>query len=258
MADSSSLRFRDKRWYGMIRDTRDPRDHKFMAPHIPLPPSVDLEQFCPPVMNQRELGACTAHAITGVLRYLLIKTGKKDVPLSRLQLYYDERRIEGTVNEDSGAEIRDGIKSAQKLGVGDEALWPYDIARFKEKPPSHVYTSGLDYQGLTYERVNVGTVAVKTALAMGFPVVIGVTLFDSFESKETEKTGMVPMPDLKHEGMVGGHCMYVIGYGQKAGHFKVRNSWDTDWGDKGNCYMPENYIGSPDFGGDYWIIKSIG
>jgi C1A family cysteine protease len=255
---AEGLRNRSKHWYGAIRDTRDPRDHRFMAPHIKLPPSVDLREHCPPVMNQLELGACTAHAITGVLRYLMLKNNMKDVPLSRLQLYYDERRVEGTINEDAGAEIRDGIKTAQKLGVGDEALWPYNIARFKEKPPAPVYTSALDYQGLSYERVNVSSVAVKTALALGFPVVIGVTLFDSFESKETEKTGIVPMPDLKHEGMVGGHCMYVVGYGQKTGYFTVRNSWDTDWGDKGDCYIPENYIGSPDFGADYWIIKSIG
>jgi hypothetical protein len=54
------------------------------------------------------------------------------VKLARLQLYYDERKAEGSVSSDSGAEIRDGIKCAAKIGVGHERLWPYDIANSRE------------------------------------------------------------------------------------------------------------------------------
>jgi C1A family cysteine protease len=62
----------------------------------------------------------------------------------------------------------------------------------------------------------------------------------------------------KHEKTVGGHCMYVVGYGQKPGYFTVRNSWADDWGDKGDCYFPEAYLGSPLLGSDYWIITAEG
>lgn len=255
---SAKLFRRANAWYGCRRDTRDARDREFKPRVTKLPAAVDLRQFCPPVMNQGQLGSCTAHGITGALRFLLIKAGKKDMPLARLQLYYDERSVEGTIREDSGAEIRDGIKCAAKLGVAHEGLWPYKISKFKSKPGLAVYRDAVQLEALTYERVVVDTNKVKAALALGFPVVIGLSLYDSFETDDVARTGDVPMPVLDNEQMIGGHCMYVVGYGQRKGTFTVRNSWDTDWGDKGDCYMPEAYIGSTKYGSDYWVIKSAG
>jgi C1A family cysteine protease len=67
----------------------------------------------------------------------------------------------------------------------------------------------------------------------------------------------VPMPG-NNEPMIGGHCMLTVGYGQKPGCFTVRNSWGADWGDQGDCYIPERYLGSSEFGSDYWIIYLFG
>ena len=89
-------------------------------------------------------------------------------------------------------------------------------------------------------------------------VVIGVTLYESFESAKVAKTGMMPMPDLKTEQMIGGHCMYICGYGQHKGYFTVRNSWGTSFGDKGDLFMPEAYLGSALYGSDYWLVKHEG
>jgi C1A family cysteine protease len=114
----------------------------------------------------------------------------------------------------------------------------------------------VQFEALSYERVAVDAVHIKTALAQGFPVVIGISLYESFESDAVSHTGVVPMPKLPKEQMIGGHCMYVVGYGQKPGTFTVRNSWASDWGDKGDCYFSEAYLGSPKFGSDYWIIMN--
>lgn len=254
------LYVRKTAWYGCRRDTRDARDLPFKPRAIKLPRAVDLRPLCPPVMDQGNLGSCTANGITGVLRYLLAKAKKPDCELSRLQLYYDEREVEDCVNEDTGAEIRDGIKCAASLGVAHETLWPYNIDTYKMKPGPNVYSDALQFKALTYERVPVRSTSVKQALAMGYPVVIGISLYESFESEEVGRTGMVPMPKKRRgkitEEMVGGHCMYVTGYGQRHGHFTVRNSWATDWGDNGDCYIPQEYIGSDLYGSDYWIIKT--
>jgi C1A family cysteine protease len=44
--------------------------------------------------------------------------GKKEVfSPSRLFIYYTERRMEGTIHEDDGAMIRNGIKSVNKEGA---------------------------------------------------------------------------------------------------------------------------------------------
>lgn len=244
-------------WLGCRRDTKDMRDHMFAPRVARLPAAVDLRPHCPPVMDQGDLGSCTANAITGALRYELKRQGGRDAKLSRLQLYYDERVMEGTIASDAGAEIRDGIKSAAKIGVGHETLWPYAISKFAKKPPPGVYKDALKFKALEYQRVEVDAAALKSAIASGHTPVIGVTLYESFESKDVERTGVVPMPG-RNEQELGGHALYVAGYGQKPGYFTVRNSWAANWGDKGDCYFPESYLGSKLLGSDYWIIMHEG
>jgi C1A family cysteine protease len=208
-------------------------------------------------MNQGALGSCTAHGIIGAMRYNAIYNGKHDFELSRLQLYYDERVIEGAPCEDTGAEIRDGIKCAAKIGVGREYFWPYKIGRFMEKPIVQCYNNAKEHKALTYARVNVSARAIKEALAMDDVVVIGISIYRSFENSSVSKSGIVPMPK-KTEAIIGGHCMYVVGYGQLKGYFTVRNSWATDWGNKGDCFIPEAYLGNPGMGSDYWVIRNTG
>lgn len=243
-------------WYGCRRDTKDQRDHMFVPKALRLPAKVDLEPDCPPVMDQGSLGSCTAHGTLCAARYELIHNGEKDLDLSRLQLYYDTRAIEHTTKEDAGAEIRNAIKAVSKTGAAHEQLWPYAVKKFAVKPPAPVYKDSKLFHALTYQRVQVSAPLVKAALAGGQPVVIGLTLYESFEGLNVEKTGIVPMPK-KTEAAVGGHCMCIIGYGQHKGYFKVRNSWAKDWGDGGNCYIPEAYIGNTILGSDYWVISAF-
>jgi C1A family cysteine protease len=253
------VRARDVKWYGLRRDLPDARDHLFVpapAALASLPASVDLRDHCPPVMDQGDLGSCTAHGITGALRYALIKSGQPDHPCSRLQLYYDERVVEGTVRSDAGAEIRDGIKCAAQRGVAHESLWPYDIKAFAKKPGKAVYADALKFSALTYQRVTVDADHLKAALAAGFPVIVGISVYESFESDAVAKTGMVPLPKAK-EQMLGGHCLYCIGYGIKPGTFTLRNSWADDWGDAGDCHVPEAYLGGSKYGSDYWLISQL-
>jgi C1A family cysteine protease len=246
---------RDHQWMGFRRDQRDARDHIFDPGRGAIIPEViELRQFCPPVLNQKSLGSCTAHGITEALRFGFKKTGQPDIPLSRLQLYYHERQIEGTISSDAGAEIRDGIKSTQKDGIAPEVDWPYIISKYRTKPSAKAARDAIKF-AFRYERVTVDTDHLRAALARGWPVIIGVSLFKSFDNEAVSATGMVPMPDPR-ESDPDGHCMLVVGAGQKANHFTVRNSWDTDWGDKGDCYIPYDYLGSTKFGSDYWQIHA--
>src|SRR5216683_1344578 len=111
--------------YGWIPDLPDARDHLYAAPVEVLgnlPPKIDLRLQSPDVVyDQGELGSCTANAIAGAVQFERMKqklqSAQQLVP-SRLFIYYDERVIEGTVSQDSGAMIRDGIKSVADQGVG--------------------------------------------------------------------------------------------------------------------------------------------
>jgi hypothetical protein len=115
-----------------VPDIPDARDFLYSAPEavlMELPTKVDMRRQCPPVYDQGQLGSCTGNAIGAAFQFDLRKQKLDDFVPSRLFIYYNEREIEGTVDSDSGAMIRDGMKSIAKVGVCSEDRWPYDIAR---------------------------------------------------------------------------------------------------------------------------------
>src|SRR5690349_5986657 len=128
--------------YGWVPDLPDHRDLTYAAPAAfltALPTSVDLRPGCPDVYDQGQLGSCTANSIGGAFQFEQIKQKVKDFVPSRLFIYYNERVIENTVNSDSGAQIRDGIKVVAKQGAPPETDWPYDINKFAQKPPQSAF-----------------------------------------------------------------------------------------------------------------------
>ena len=177
-------------------------------------------------------------------------------PPSRLFIYYNERDIEGTVNEDSGAMIRDGIKSVVKQGVCKETTWPYVIARFTKKPAKTCYTEAMNHQVVSYQRVTQTLNQMKGCLASGYPFVFGFSVYESFESNTVAKTGKVPMPK-SGEAMLGGHAVAAVGYNDADQRFIVRNSWGSKWGKKGYCFMPYAYLTDPDLAADFWTIRMV-
>lgn len=246
--------------YGWIHDIPDHRDQMYAAPAlamVALPPLIDLRPQCPPVYDQGQLGSCTANGIAGAIQFDRIK--QKLTPAfepSRLFIYYNERVIEHTVNSDSGAMIRDGIKSVGNQGDCPETEWPYDISKFSDKPAAKCYTDAKKYKAVQYLRITQNLNQMKGCLAAGFPFVFGFTVYDSFESPQVAKTGVVPMP-ASSEKVLGGHCMLVVGYDDTKQSFIVRNSWGTTWGMQGYCTMPYSYLMDANLSSDFWTIRIV-
>ena len=205
--------------YGWIPDLPDQRDHLYAAPPpvvSALPPSADLRPDCPPVYDQGQLGSCTANAIGGAIEFDQMKQKLSDVFVpSRLFIYYNERSIEGTVASDSGAQIRDGIKSVSAQGACHEALWPYDTSKFTKKPPKTCYTDGAKNKAVSYQRVVRDPAQMKGCLASGYPFVFGFTVYESFESPQVSKTGIVPMPQPA-EQVLGGPFESIPGHAESS------------------------------------------
>ena len=170
--------------YGWVRDLPDARDFAYAAPlfRFPsgLPSSVDLRPECPPVYDQGQLGSCTANAIGGAIEFDQMKQGASGFIPSRLFIYYNERAIEGTVPQDAGAQIRDGVKSVSTLGAPDETDWPYVIAKFAERPPAAAYADAKQDIITNYSRVARDITQMRGCLADGFPFVLGFTVYRKF------------------------------------------------------------------------------
>jgi C1A family cysteine protease len=218
-----------------------------------LPPSVDLRSECPPIYDQGQLGSCTANGIAGAIEFDQRKQGNREFTPSRLFIYYNERVIEGTVTQDSGAQVRDGIKSVAALGAPPETDWPYDVQKFAQKPPALAYTDAKQDLVASYARVPQVLLQMQGCLAEGYPFVFGFTVYESFESQDVANSGIVPMP-TSGEKVVGGHCVVAVGYDDSKRVFMIRNSWGTDWGIKGYCTMPYEYLLRPNLAADFWTM----
>jgi C1A family cysteine protease len=232
--------------FGYRPDFGDPRDYVYQLSGEPLKESVDLRpNMKAPCWDQGDLGCCTGFGITAIIAYLHGFVG------SQLWLYYMERRIEKCVRQDSGAMIRDGIKVVHKQGLPPLETWPYDTAKFKKCPPKALNEVAKQNLITQYKRLD-GADAYRDCLSQGHPFVVGITVFEGFESATVAKTGIVPMPTAKEE-MLGGHCISVFGY-TKNGDWICRNSWGTDWGQKGYFILPKAYLESNDLATDAWMV----
>lgn len=216
---------------------------------------VDLRPRCPSIYDQGQLGSCTANAIGFCYHYDTMNNAKPLCP-SRLFIYYNERSMEGTVGSDSGAEIHDGIQSIHDVGVCDESEWGYDISKFTERPPQMCYDEAKKHTTVSYRAVGKSLDELKSALVAGFPVVFGFIVYESFESPEVAKTGMMPMPE-GGEPVLGGHAVAMVGFDDVRKVFIVRNSWGEGWGDCGYFYMPYAFITDRDDASDFWTVSAV-
>lgn len=260
MDDVPGLTPRKNAGYGWMKDPPDGRDFVYAAePQTlsKLPTEVDLRPKCPPVYDQGQLGSCTANAIAGALEFDQMKQKQAEhFTPSRLFIYWNERYMEGTVDSDSGAFIRDGVKSVAKIGAPPETDWPYDISRFAEKPPEAAYDNALAHQAISYRRVPRSLQQMKACLASGLPFVFGFVVYESFESAEVARSGRVPMP-RDGEAILGGHAVKAVGYRDEHQRFICRNSWNTSWGHGGYFSMPYPYLMQPSLSDDFWVIRTV-
>ena len=257
---SSKSRF--GRNYGWKKDKLDIRDKKYpkvgLLKASVLPDKVDLRSKCPDVYDQGSLGSCTGNSIAAAHQFEQMKQGLADAfQPSRLFIYYGEREIEGHIAEDSGAQIRDGIKFVAASGVCPEDMWRYDISQFTTRPSSACYDVAAGHKVVEYLRLdNTNINQLKQCLADGFGFSFGFTVYESFESDGVARTGVVPMPKPE-EQVLGGHAVFCVGFSDSLQCFIVRNSWSSRWGDNGYCYMPYAMLTNPGIASDFWTIRLV-
>jgi len=245
--------------YHWVRGKKDSRDYTYKPAKLDSVPAVtDLRQWCSAIDDQGQLGSCTGQGTAGCIEYMDRRYHNKQTEISRLFIYYYERLIEGTVNSDSGAQIRDAIKATSTYGAPLESLWPYNISKFKMPPATAAVQDAANRKVTLYENIPNGDYqSCINAIAAGYPVIIGFDVYSSFESQTVAQTGIMPYPNVKSEKLLGGHCVLLVGYDNTKNTFIVRNSWGTSWGDKGYFYMPYEVIQNTQLSSDFWVIKSV-
>lgn len=249
-----------KRHLGTGRDSVSPLDWKY-RPHPSvvrrLPAVVDLRRHCPPVYDQLRLNSCSANAIAAAVRYNELKEGRPDVPSpSRLFIYYNERVLAGVAGTNSPVSLRDGYRTITKVGACPEAMWPYQVRRFRRAPTPRCFHAAHRHRAIAYYRLQRVIAHLRACLAQRFPLVMAIAVHQSMMGREVRTTGLVPVP-TRRDRLRGGHAILVVGYHHAKRLLIFRNSWGRGWGDHGYGYLPYAFVASPDLTWDFWTMRRV-
>jgi len=253
------LRIRKIKRYGAIPDLPDQRDIWTTFPKIvEYYQTADLRKtnFLPEISDQGELGSSVAHALLAAYIFSLKKRGiYNETKFSPQFIYFNQRLIAGTVECDSGSSIRDGLKVLERLGVCSEELYPYNLDFFKEKPTNEAYEFAYKNKYPTqYRRVRPLLEDIMKSISIKIPVLMGFTVYDSFQHQDVARTGIMPMPKMG-EKIIGHHCVLIVGYDIPKKYILCRNSWGSSYGQSGYFWIPFQFIDSRNCS-DFWIISA--
>ena len=229
----------------------DDRDYIYRSDrNVALRESVDLRQWDTIVENQSYLGSCSSNAITNAYE-LMVKQNYPEyfVHLSRLFVYYNTRLEDGSVNQDSGIYLRDGLKAIKKYGICSESLWPYNLDYWDDKPSDEAYEDAKKRSIIKYQKLT-STYYITEVLNDNKPVVFGMEIYDSFMQLD-KSIFTVNIPSRKEKSL-GGHAMCMVGYDLKRRLFLAKNSFGEEWGMNGYCWIPFDYIKQEGY--DMWTF----
>ena len=187
---------------------------------------------------------------------------------SRLFIYYNERAMEGSIGTDSGAQIRDGVKSVAKLGVCPETEWPYDGTPANsdgtfpandpaaEKPTDTCYKDALDHRATTYSRVLRDLDQMKALPGRGVSVRLRVHgLHELRKPGRGQDRRAVDAETRRGRGRRPRGARGRLRRRQQT--FLVRNSWGAGWGQAGYFTMPYAYLTTRGLSSDFWTIRIV-
>ncbi len=246
---------------GALRSTAPPPNAtKYAASRYDadeLPSRVDLRPYLTPVEDQSAVNSCVANAIVGAYEYLVNRHVGEADDVSRLFVYYNARIFDGIEAQDIGSTITSSIRVLQEMGACTEETWPYNPNSVNEKPSEDAYEEAQEFLAEIAEEIDVDLYTMKHCLAEGYPFAFILRLFKSFS--QAGRSGKVPMPDRNEERREthGNHAMLCVGYSDESEMFIVRNSWGEDWGDRGYCYIPYDYLADPELCWDCWAIHQV-
>jgi len=242
--------------YKLLGDEVEERlfEEEFVPQRKPLR-DIDLRQHFSPIRSQGQIGSCTVFAVTAIYEYLLRRSKAENPDMSEHFVYYNVCKKDADGNPiDDGSSIYDVVKSMSDLGICHESDCPYDGTL--SRPTEEAYAEAKNHIIKQAQNVKIDHQHITSALTEGYPVTISLALYDSFSP---DKNGFIyrPTDEEIKEGKPGYHAMVIVGYSEDSRVYIVRNSWGTDFGDKGYCYIPFSYIEDSALNRGCSIVKEI-
>lgn len=228
----------------------------YYHPHGNGKVEVDLRKYFGPVYNQGDKGSCSAFSSTSWYSAWRVKHGYPWVEYSEDAQYAEERILEGTFPQDSGATIWDAVLVLATKGVMPESKDPYTDEDFNRIPSDKDFIPGSQLPLHLVRRLPLSRLVdyAMDALSNEMPILFGAAVFSELESEVTAQTGYLSMP-APYEQPIGGHAMVAVGFDAAKRLFLIRNSWGPDWGIGGYFWMPFEYF--QDFVSEAYVIDDL-
>jgi len=150
-----------------------------------------------------------------------------------------------------GATFKDAMDALIENGAASMADVPYDMSKScdassstAKKDPNNKLAN-YRYIAFNQKLTGIGTKIVgmnednfKNYLAKSRPVLIGAMVGERFMNWNSSS---VLSLDYNYE-LKSGHGMVLVGYDDSKRAFRVRNSWGTNWGDKGSIWIDYDFF----------------
>jgi len=226
------------------------------VPPQPLPPAfanvaeqdaVDLRKYCTPIGDQGQTGRCSAFAWTHATEMSRNILNQESPRLSPNFTMLEFQRMQGDARDyeyayRGGDGTVGGPDPGQVLaenGTCRQELWPDD----RPAPAAREDKLEADAQRYRLDGVPLPIAAedVRKVLSAGCPVHVSMNTGAAFSGVGRDGVfNAAEAPSGRH----GRHAMLIVGY--VGNFFTLKNSWGTDWGDQGYCYVPASVLAASD------------
>lgn len=232
------------KYNGLIPSPYDKRDFKFSEIAPPLgafniPKEYETERF-PFVYDQGNSYMCCACAYNAI-RFLQEKDSSNlQEPFSPAFTYGnqdDNETFEGMYLRSCCKKGRDGSILLREL----EGFYTKQQAMQLVRSHHNSYFAKAENYKIDRFFVCNSRTETQQAIMQYKGVITGIPIYDCMFNVRAD--GIVPYDTSKDVDSSGGHAVAITGWKIIDGNFYwvVLNSWGTEWGDKGYCYLPEKY-----------------
>ena len=227
-----------------------------VAPVEPLPPAfanvteqpaVDLRKYCTPIGDQGQTGRCSAFAWTHAVEMSRNILQQEPVRLSPNFTMLEFQQMQGDAQDyryaysggDGTVSGPDPGRVMVQNGTCKQELWPDD----RQEPVADEGKLEADAGNYRLEAapLPIAIDDVRKVLSAGCPVHVSMNTGTAFS--DVGRDGVFNAAEAPW-GRHGRHAMLITGY--TGNFFILKNSWGTDWGDQGYCYVPKNVLAASD------------
>jgi C1A family cysteine protease len=213
------------------------------APAIPA--SKDLRTEWWKVADQGTTGSCVGWATAdSVLRWHFVKANR--LPSTQLLsprfVWMASKETDQFITrptgfiETEGTSLKAALDVARKFGVVRDTVLPFASGKLYPGQANSFYAVAAQRKISAYFNLGTNLSNWRTWLATKGPILTRLDVDDSWYAA-TENGGN--LDDYKRETRRGGHAVALVGY--TSDRFIVRNSWGTDWADRGFGYASLAY-----------------